>query len=89
MKNKIYNSIRKPSAPPTKVFKDKKKENLISSISRDYEIPKGYNLTDKKCKECGNKLTFKRIESFDGAYEDFHYICPNCDDSFWIDGVDY
>lgn len=45
---------------------------------------------DKSCPKCrSNNIKHRVFESFDGAHEDDHYICKDCNYDWWIDGPDY
>lgn len=41
------------------------------------------------CRKCSKVNVIRRVwESSDGAYEDYHYTCPDCGHDWWIDGSD-
>jgi hypothetical protein len=41
------------------------------------------------CQKCSStKVRYEVWESSDGAYEDYKYICPDCNYEWWIDGID-
>lgn len=65
-KKGIYEGIRKPLTPPTKVFKDKKKESLLKADEITIEYP--------KCEVC--KTTLFRLELFTDTGE----RCFECED---------
>lgn len=45
---------------------------------------------DFKCSKCNsNEVQYSIYESSDGAHEDIHYRCNNCNRDWWIEGPDY
>lgn len=41
------------------------------------------------CRKCGGSNVWYRVwESSDGAFEDYHYTCNDCECDWWIDGPD-
>jgi uncharacterized protein YbaR (Trm112 family) len=42
----------------------------------------------KYCPDCRIPLRHKIVESSDGAFEDIHYYCEECNYQYWIDGID-
>lgn len=44
--------------------------------------------SERECYQCNEQMKVKTWESSDGAYEDLKYWCPNCDHSFWVEGID-
>lgn len=42
-----------------------------------------------KCRKCPSEQVQRQVwDSSDGAYTDYHYSCPACGHSWWIDGPD-
>lgn len=41
------------------------------------------------CRKCGKSNVRVRLwESSDGAFEDYQYKCDDCDETWWVDGID-
>lgn len=53
----------------------------------DYiDVPKTSNY---KCIHCDSKnLEYCMWESYDEAHEDYHYHCKDCNEEWWIEGLD-
>lgn len=42
-----------------------------------------------KCPKCPSESIKRQVwESSDGAYEDYHFTCPDCGFNWWVDGPD-
>lgn len=52
----------------------------------DYTKPVNPKFT---CKCGSNEIIWKLWESSDGAYEDYHYRCMECDHDWWVESSDY
>lgn len=41
------------------------------------------------CRRCSEaNVAVRTWESSDGAYEDYHFECPDCGYNWWVDGPD-
>jgi hypothetical protein len=46
-------------------------------------------VTHGRCLKCmSDQVAYRLWESFDGAYEDYHYRCLDCGYDWWVDGID-
>ena len=53
--------------------------------------PEGYSpVDDWPCKTCKSlNVVERRVESSDGAYDDWHFRCLDCGWSWWEESSDY
>ena len=66
-----------------------KEEPVESKDKIDWHSTKEVN-PNFKCRKCGsNDILYREVESFDGAYDDYNYVCQNCGHDWWVESSDY
>lgn len=48
-----------------------------------------WHKTEGICAKCNSlNVECRRVDSSDGAYEDWNYRCMDCNNYWWVDGID-